>query len=90
MIDTYGLKKTKADEASSSMSSSIKERTTPKKEKLKGAKLRNFTKEEDLLLSRAYVRVSLDPIRGNDQKSQDFWTHVFRTVVTFVQFPQVK
>jgi len=52
------------------------------KEKGKGVKMRNFTKEEDLFLSKAYVRVSLDPIRGNDRKSQDFWAHIFRTFVT--------
>lgn len=56
--------------------------TIPKKEKGNGVKLCNFTKEEDFFLSRAYVRVSLDPIRGNDQKSLDFWTNVFRVFVT--------
>jgi hypothetical protein len=82
VIETYGLKNSDVDISSSASSASIiaeakktnKDRPAPpKKEKGKGAKLRNFTKEEDLFLSRAYVRVSLDPIRGNDQKSQDFW-----------------
>lgn len=93
VIETYGLKNSEANSSSLSISSDIilvekqkKGRPGPKKEKKekkgKGAKLRNFTKEEDLFLSRAYVRISLDPIRGNDQKSQDFWAHVFRTFVT--------
>lgn len=57
-----------------------KKNAVPKKEKgNKPAKVRNFTKDEDLFLSKAYVRVSLDPIRGNDQKSQDFWSQVHRT-----------
>lgn len=52
----------------------------PKKEKCnKSTKVRNFTKDEDFFLSKAYVRVSLDPIRGNDQKSQDFWSQVYKT-----------
>ena len=90
VMEVYGLKK-KCEDASLSLSSSattIKDEKPSKsvlaikKEKGKGAKMRNFTKEEDLFLSRAYVRVSLDPIRGNDQKSQDFWGHVYRTFLT--------
>ena len=95
VIETYGLKdanarSTKSHTSSSSSSPIIvdernhAEKKAPaptKKEKGKGTKLRNFTKEEDLFLSKAYVRVSLDPIRGNDQKSQDFWAHVFRIFV---------
>lgn len=91
IMEMYGLKKNiDVDPSSSSSSSSViitdersdkKGQPTPKKEKGKGVKLRNFTKEEHLLLSKAYVRVSLDPIRGNDQKSQDFWANVFRVFV---------
>ena len=33
----------------------------------------NFSKEEDLFLSRAYVNVSQDPIKGNDRKAATFW-----------------
>ena len=93
IIETYGLKNLEVGSSSSRSSSSPKlvaqertkgkkDKTVAKKEKGKGAKVRNFTKEEDLFLSKAYVRVSLDPIRGNDQKSQEFWSHVYRVFFT--------
>ena len=56
-------------------------KSAPRKVKAtkQGTKVRNFTRDEDFFLSKAYVRVSLDPIRGNDQKSQDFWSEVYKT-----------
>lgn len=40
------------------------------------ARTRNFTAEEDLLLCKAYINVSQDPIKGNDQKANTFWDAV--------------
>ena len=55
-------------------------RSAPRKDVCgKGTKVRNFTKDEDFFLSKAYVQVSLDPIRGNDQKSGDLWSQVYKT-----------
>jgi No apical meristem-associated C-terminal domain len=36
----------------------------------------NFTSEEDVLISRAFVHVSENPTVGVDQKAADFWRHV--------------
>jgi hypothetical protein len=40
---------------------------------------KNFTAEEDVFLCRAFVNVSQDPIKGNDQKSGDFWNNIRST-----------
>lgn len=37
---------------------------------------KNFTEEEDVLICRAFVNISENPIIGNDQKSADFWSAV--------------
>ena len=42
-------------------------------------KPRNFTPEEDVFLTRAYVSCSLDPINGADQKGTTFWANVYTT-----------
>jgi hypothetical protein len=36
----------------------------------------NFTSEEDVLISRAFVHVSKNPTVGVDQKAADFWRDV--------------
>ena len=44
----------------------------------------NFTEEEDIALCKAYVNVSVDPIRGTDMSSATFWAEIkkkFDTVV---------
>ena len=41
-----------------------------------------WTKEESVNLCSAYVHVSVDSIRGKDQKLQDFWESV-RTLAGF-------
>jgi len=37
-------------------------------------KKRNFSQVEDALLSKAYVNVSSNPIKGTGQKSNIFWS----------------
>ena len=37
---------------------------------------KNFSTKEDVMLSRAYVNTSQDPIKGNDQKSGMLWKNV--------------
>lgn len=39
-------------------------------------KNRNFTTDEDIFLSMAFVNASTSPVLGNDQKADDFWRHV--------------
>ena len=36
----------------------------------------NYSKDEDFLIACAYVNVTVDPIRGVGQKSDNFWTRV--------------
>jgi hypothetical protein len=38
-----------------------------------GKKSPNFSKTEDYLIAVAFVNISVDPIRGNDQKGMSFW-----------------
>ncbi|KAI7868401.1 uncharacterized protein EV154DRAFT_531289, partial [Mucor mucedo] len=39
----------------------------------KRARGNNWTFEEDTQLCKSWVEVSTNPIKGNDQKSPDFW-----------------
>ncbi|GMP60897.1 hypothetical protein CsSME_00023581 [Camellia sinensis var. sinensis] len=36
----------------------------------------NFTVEEDMMLISSWLNISLDPIRGNEQKSKAYWLRV--------------
>lgn len=36
----------------------------------------NFSVEEDILLVKAWINTSIDPIHGNDQKSTKFWDRI--------------
>ena len=45
-------------------------------EKMKKAKGKNFTKEEDAMLAKAYVAVTDDPINGCHQGGEHFWKKV--------------
>lgn len=51
-------------------------------ERLAGRK--NFTTKEDVLLTRAYVTCTLDPMKGCDQTADLFWGKVFETFQTLV------
>lgn len=42
----------------------------------KKPKGRNFTPQEDVLISRAFVNCSTNPISGVGQKADDFWMQV--------------
>jgi hypothetical protein len=54
-----------------------KGKTTKKKgPKAGGKKVPNFYPEEDLFLCRAFVNVSENPIKGNNQKTDTFWTSI--------------
>jgi hypothetical protein len=41
-----------------------------------GGRPPNYSKDEDFLIACAYVNVTVDPIRGVGQKSDNFWTRV--------------
>ena len=42
-----------------------------------GKRTKNFTPIEDVLLCRAYVNISQDPIKGNDQKIGVLWENIY-------------
>ena len=43
---------------------------------IRSSRAKKFQPFEDVLLSRAYVMTSEDPIYGNDQSGPDFWIGV--------------
>jgi hypothetical protein len=44
--------------------------------KAKKVKQMNFTTHEDVLLCKAYVNISTNPVAGNGKKSKDFWNGI--------------
>jgi hypothetical protein len=42
------------------------------------SKAANFVAVEDVVLCKAYVNVTLNPINGAGQKSKEFWDHIHR------------
>ena len=57
--------------------------SSEKKPKAKGRgreAIRNFTPEEDVALSRAFVNETLNPINGTDRTSTSFWTKVEKKI----------
>jgi hypothetical protein len=42
---------------------------TPSQPKMKSTKKANFSIEEDIILVKAWLNTSMDPIQGNDKKS---------------------
>jgi hypothetical protein len=44
---------------------------------LNAKRSKNFSEEEDVLICKAYVRVSEDPVKGANQKSDVFWKAVY-------------
>jgi hypothetical protein len=49
---------------------------TPSQPKMKSTKKSNFSIEEDILLVNAWIRTSIDPIQGTDQKGSKFWDRI--------------
>ncbi|XP_028088025.1 glutathione S-transferase T3-like [Camellia sinensis] len=43
----------------------------------------NFTIEEDMMLISSWLNISLDPIRGNEQKSKAYWLRVWENFNKF-------
>jgi hypothetical protein len=56
----------------------------PEKVLVKG-KPPNYSKDEDFLISCAYVNVSVDPIKGVGQKADTFWTRVHENFLILSQ-----
>lgn len=44
--------------------------------KMKKGRSKNFTIQEDMLLISAWKNVSLDPIQGNNQTQQTYWSRI--------------
>lgn len=44
--------------------------------KMKKGRSKNFTIEEDMLLISAWKNVSMDPIQGNNQTQQTYWSRI--------------
>jgi hypothetical protein len=51
-------------------------KTTTAATKAKKVKQKNFTTHEDVLLSKAYVNISTNPVAGTGKKSKDFWKSI--------------
>ncbi|KAI8022477.1 Protein ZINC INDUCED FACILITATOR-LIKE 1 [Camellia lanceoleosa] len=46
----------------------------------------NFTVEEDMMLISSWLNISLDPIRGNEQKSKAYWLRVWENFNKYKTF----
>ncbi|CAL5443594.1 unnamed protein product [Camellia sinensis] len=46
----------------------------------------NFTEEEDMMLISSWLNISLDPIRGNEQKSKAYWLRVWENYNKYKTF----
>jgi hypothetical protein len=51
-------------------------KTTEAATKAKKVKQKNFTTHEDVLLCKAYVNISTNPVAGTGKKSKDFWKSI--------------
>jgi hypothetical protein len=51
---------------------------TPSQLKMKSTKKTNFSIEEDILLVKAWINISTDPIQGTDQKGSKFWDRIWK------------
>jgi len=49
----------------------------PSQPKIKSTKKTNFSIEEDILLVKAWISTSIDPIQGTDQKGNKFWDKIW-------------
>lgn len=49
----------------------------PSQPKIKSTKKTNFSIEEDILLVKAWIGTSIDPIQGTDQKGNKFWDRIW-------------
>jgi hypothetical protein len=50
---------------------------TPSQSKMKSTKKTNFSIEEDILLVKAWINTSINPIQGTDQKGSKFWDRIW-------------
>ena len=57
----------------------VKKEVAANLEKMKKQKGKNFTKDEDFTLAKAYVHVTDDPINGCHQGGEHFWKKVLET-----------
>lgn len=46
----------------------------------------NFTLEEDMMLISSWLNISLDPIRGNERKSEAYWSRVWENFNKYKTF----
>jgi len=44
---------------------------------MKSTKKTNFSIEEDILLVKAWINTSINPIQGTDQKGSKFWDRIW-------------
>jgi DNA replication protein DnaD len=49
---------------------------TPSQPKIKSTKKSNFSIEEDILLVKAWIRTSINPIQETDKKCNKFWNRI--------------
>jgi len=54
-------------------------KTTDAATKAKKVKQKNFTTHEDVLLCKAYVNISTNPVAGTGKKAKDFWKSIKET-----------
>ena len=50
----------------------------------------NFTANEDVCIAKAFVSVSQNPIKGNDQKGSNFWKDVFEAFKVLYEDEEVQ
>lgn len=55
--------------------------------KSKKGRSKNFTIEEDMLLISAWKNISLDPIQGNNQTQQTYWSRIASYYNEYKTFP---
>jgi hypothetical protein len=46
---------------------------------MKATKKANFSIEEDIVLVKAWLNTSMDPIQGNDKKVSKFWDRIWES-----------
>jgi hypothetical protein len=51
----------------------------PSQPKMKSTKIANFSIEEDIVLVKARLNTSMDPIQGNDKKVRKFWDRIWES-----------